>query len=128
MRRIGTRVAAALEQVRQKAPDAQVVLVGYLRLVDAEQGCSAFPLAPGDRAFLARVEQLLNRALARAAREVGADFVDMHPASAGHEICSTDPWVNGKVTDQQAALAYHPFAAGEQAVAEAVLGLLEGRG
>ena len=39
----------------------------------------------------------------------------MYAASRGHDICSSDPWVNGRVTDRQRALAYHPFAAGMRA-------------
>ena len=42
-------------------------------------------------------------------------------ATEGHDICAEDPWVNGAVTDQQRALAFHPFAAEQAAVAEAVV-------
>ena len=48
----------------------------------------------------------------------------MRAASEGHEICSDDPWVNGRQTDQGRALAYHPFAEGQEAVADVVLELL----
>jgi hypothetical protein len=51
-------------------------------------------------------------------------YVDMYAASRGHDICSADPWVNGRVTDRQRALAYHPFAAGMRADAERVLAAL----
>ena len=44
----------------------------------------------------------------------------MYALSQGHEICSADPWVNGKVTDQTRALAYHPFAVEQRAVAAQV--------
>ena len=42
----------------------------------------------------------------------------MHAVSTGHEVCSSDPWVNGSTTDESAALAFHPFAAGQEAVAD----------
>ena len=121
---VGRRVSDVLTAVRRKAPDAIVVLVGYPRLVDAERSCPAMPLAEGDLPAAAALEARLNRTLARAARTAGAEFVDMRAVSEGHEICSEDPWVNGKDTDQQEALAFHPFAEGQQAVADALLSLL----
>jgi hypothetical protein len=51
-------------------------------------------------------------------------FVDMYTASRGHDICSSDPWVNGSVTDRQRALSYHPFAAGMRATAREVVAAL----
>jgi hypothetical protein len=50
--------------------------------------------------------------------------VDMYAASRGHDICSAAPWVNGRVTDRQRALAYHPFAAGMRADADGVVAAL----
>ena len=124
---IEDRVVAVLDEVRATAPDAQVVLVGYPRMVVADRACAAMPLAEGDRPWLAGVEEQLNDALRRAARRSDVDFADMRRASAGHEICSDAPWVNGRRTDQARALAFHPFAEGQQAVADVLVELLEGR-
>jgi lysophospholipase L1-like esterase len=124
---IRDRVAAVLDEVRAAAPDAQVVLVGYPRMVAADRSCAAMPLAEDDRPWLAGVEEQLNEALRQAARRAGADFADMHRASVGHEICSEAPWVNGRRTDQARALAFHPFAEGQEAVADVLLELLGGR-
>ncbi len=63
----------------------------------------------------------LDRALRGAAKDSGADFVDVWKASRGHDICSSDPWVNGAVTDRGRAAAFHPFAAEQEAVAGLVL-------
>jgi lysophospholipase L1-like esterase len=121
---VGRRVTKVLTAIKRKAPDAVVVLVGYPRLVDADTACRAIPLASGDLPLVAELEQELNRTMAAAARRGGAEYVDMYAASEGHEICSDDPWVNGRVTDQQRALSYHPFAEGQQAVADEILALL----
>jgi lysophospholipase L1-like esterase len=123
---IETSVTRTLRQVARKAPDATVVLVGYLRLSNPARDCPDFPLAPGDATFLAGVETRLNRALRDAAGAAGVEFLDMHPLARGHEICSEDPWVNGRTTDDSRALAYHPFAEGQRAVADAVAALLRG--
>jgi lysophospholipase L1-like esterase len=123
-RRTGDRVARVLRAVRRAAPSATVVLVGYPRLVDPDRGCRDLPVAAADRPALAAVERALNRALSRAADRAGALFLDVHRLSAGHEICAADPWVNGRVTDDGRAAAYHPFPEGQRAVADALLALL----
>lgn len=124
-RQIGSRVAAMVRLVRKRAPGATVVLVGYLRLTPSSGQCRGLPFAAGDYAFGRRVSQALNAAIERAATRTGARFVDMYAASRGHDACSSDPWVNGSRTVQGEALAYHPFAAGEHAVADELVTALE---
>jgi lysophospholipase L1-like esterase len=119
--RISGRVTGAVRQIRARAPHATVVVVGYLRLVPGHGSCAQLPLAVGDYAVGRRVSRLLDAALERAARRTGALFADAYAASAGHDICSADPWVNGRHTDRARAAAYHPFAAGMRAVARLVL-------
>jgi hypothetical protein len=122
---ISRRVAKALRAIRAKAPEATVVLVGYLRLVPDTGTCVGLPLAAGDYAEGRRISEALDAALQRAARRTGTTYVDMYAASQGHDICSDDPWVNGSVTDRQKALSYHPFAAGMRADAREILAALD---
>jgi lysophospholipase L1-like esterase len=118
---ITEQLVAAVRAIRERAPAASVVLVGYPRLVPDHGTCRALPLAAGDYATGRRVTRLLNAAVQRAARRTGAAFVDLYAASEGHDICSGDPWVNGSRTRRGRALAFHPFAAGMRATAAAVL-------
>ncbi len=124
--RIGDRVARAVRQVQRRAPDAEIVVVGYLRLAPDDDRCPRdLPFADGDYELAGDVTEALNAALETAAADTGARFVDMYAASENHDVCAEEPWVNGRRTDRSAALAYHPFAAGMVAVAdeiEAVLG------
>lgn len=120
----GRRVAEKLEAVRRAAPQARLVLVGYPRIVSPDQPCAQMPLADGDRPALAALEEELDAALAGAAAAVGAEFLGLRELSEGHEVCSPDPWINGGTTDEQRALAYHPFAVEQQAVATALEELL----
>lgn len=119
--RISDRVAEAVSAVRRRAPDATVVVVGYPRILPLDGGCKGLPIARGDYAFGDRVARALNAALGRAARRTGARYVDMYAASKGHDVCSSDPWVNGATTKQRKALAFHPLASGMEAVADEVV-------
>lgn len=123
-RAVGPRVERALGLVRRRAPGATVVLVGYPRLVPDEGHCRDLPFAAGDYDFAVRVSRTLNAALARAARRTDVGFVDLHRASAGHDICAEQAWVNGRRTVRGVALAYHPVADGMEAAADEVVDLL----
>lgn len=118
--RISNRVATAVREVQERAPSAEVLLVGYLRIAPSDGRCAELSFARGDYAFGQRVSQALNDALARAARRTGVEFVDMYAASEGHDVCSDEAWVNGRTTVQGEALAFHPFAEGMEAVADEV--------
>ena len=114
------RLVTAVRGIRQRAPQAQVVLVGYPHIVAAGRPCARLPLAAGDYAWAESVNRRLTVAVQEAARRTGATYVDVWTASRGHDICSRDPWINGSQTDQRRALAFHPFAVEQQAVARLV--------
>jgi lysophospholipase L1-like esterase len=115
-----TDLTAALKRVHQQAPQAKVLVVGYPQIVSADHVCARIPLARGDFAYAAKINVALNDALRGAAQDTGSTYVDVYAASKGHDICAADPWINGSVTDQKKALAYHPFAVEQQAVADVV--------
>jgi lysophospholipase L1-like esterase len=124
--RISERVTSALIGVQDRAPRARVVLVGYPQLIPAEGSCPALlPLAEGDLPFARTVNRGLADALENAAEAADVEYVDTFALSRGHDICADDPWVNGQVNDPERALAFHPFAAGQEAVADELLRLLE---
>jgi hypothetical protein len=126
LRRSSASVVSVLREVKKAAPDARVLVIGYPQIVDPAHRCARLPLAAGDYAYGERVNRALTEALRTAARRTGTTYVDVWAASKGHDICSSDPWVNGSVTDQQRAAAFHPFAAEQQAVAALVLRALRG--
>lgn len=111
----GDRVQAVLAGVHQLSPNAKVVLVGYPRIAPPSGTCpDVLPFADGDLRWLDSVEVALNTALAKAAANDGATtFVDMYPASLGHDACAgRNAWIQGKDTNLLAAVAYHPFKSG----------------
>lgn len=123
---IESRLTAVLTGVTSRAPGAEVVAVGYPRLLPDSGACPQLPVARGDYDYVRTLTSGLNDAVAAAASAAGVEFVDVYAASAGHDVCAADPWVNGPVTDPAAALAFHPFGTEQQAVADLVLAQLEG--
>ncbi len=119
------RVEAITVGIQDRAPDARVVVVTYPQLLPDRGSCPELvPLAAGDYRYVTRVNKALSDALAAGGRAGGADVADVYGASKGHDICSDEPWVNGITTDPERALAFHPFAEEQRAVADLVLDLL----
>ncbi len=115
------RVTAALREIQRRSPRATILVVGYPQLVPATGTCPPLlPLAVGDYAYARDVSRRLSEALEEAAAATGTTYVDVWEASEGHDICSDEPWVNGRFTDFSTAAAYHPFAVEQAAVADLV--------
>jgi hypothetical protein len=121
LRTTRSRVTDVVREVRQQAPQAKVLVVGYPQIISADSRCTSLPLAAGDYAYGEKVNLAMTEVLRSAAKATGSTYVDVWTASQGHDICSDDPWINGAVTDQKRAAAYHPFAAEQAAVAELVV-------
>ena len=118
---IGAKVGATLAAVARKAPKAEVLLVGYPRLLPPSGTCEEAPYTAGDVAWMASLESDLAASLAAAARSNGVTYVPMYARSKGHDVCSGDAaWVNGLNPPDGDGLTLHPNAAGEKAIAAAV--------
>ena len=126
-RRVQAHVAAGLRAIHRAAPRAQVVVVGYPRLLPDRGTCAAASFATGDYPFARRVGLLLNRSLRRAAAAHHATYVSTYGVSRGHDLCAgARAWINGPQTAATAA-AFHPFEKGERGMARHVFQVLTGR-
>ncbi len=120
-----TRLPGALDglygEIRGRAPNARVVVVGYPHLVSRPgAGPACGPLSDGKRGSLnAAADTLAEVIRNRAARHSGFTFVDGRAVFAGHEACSAEPWIHALA--QNAAESFHPTADGHQAYADALL-------
>lgn len=114
-----TDLTRGLERVRDRAPTAHVVVVGYPEWAPPSEapGCARLPLAAGDRAFVRRANLVMVEAAERAAAAVGVAYLDVWQATEGHHMCATDPWIAGLVPAVSAA-ALHPHPEEQQVVAE----------
>jgi lysophospholipase L1-like esterase len=119
--RTGARLEALLKEVRLRAPDARILLVGYPQPVPARGTCPELPLAAGDYPFVRAQWEAMDTVMRQAADAAGATYVDVLGPSEGHDICAGgDAWVNGVEARPEVAEAYHPLARGHAAVAELV--------
>jgi lysophospholipase L1-like esterase len=112
------RIEAAIAAIRQRAPKAKIVIVGYLRILSGEGSCEAMPLTPADADWTDSIERQINTSLSRAAAKADASFIDAYALSEGHDACAgPEAWVNGSETIFYRAAAFHPFREGMNAVA-----------
>ncbi|HEX4189911.1 MAG TPA: SGNH/GDSL hydrolase family protein [Marmoricola sp.] len=125
---IGRQVRTNILAIRHKAPHARIVLVGYPRLVSETDACPSQVPVPAEA--LARIRQTLidlNSTLHNTAKSTNVDYIDMYTASAGHDVCSTAPWVNGQLNLNGLAFQFHPYAAYHVAVADKIVALLRAK-
>jgi lysophospholipase L1-like esterase len=113
-------VVEVLRSIAERAPKAQVVLVGYLRVVPEDRGCEALGGAALDTGRVADGEAAIDAMMRAAARTAGATYVSMSAASEGHDACTADAWTNGLVPELGDGIPLHPRKAGMQQVARAV--------
>ncbi|MEV0649043.1 SGNH/GDSL hydrolase family protein [Phytomonospora sp. NPDC050363] len=121
---VATDVAAVVEAVHDRAPGAEVVLVGYPALLPPEKGCwLKATIAKGDVPYLDGVNAELNEMLARVGGDHDATFADVY--DRGHSICASrgERWVEAVLPTRPAA-PVHPNATGMRAVADRLAELL----
>jgi lysophospholipase L1-like esterase len=112
---------AVFEAIGERAPDAKVLVVGYGTYVRPGGCYGTQPVWARDADYLQASVDRLNDALAEQAEQHGATFVDVRPASVGHDACAApaDRYLEGVVPANPAA-PLHPTAAGMAAFAQVV--------
>ena len=122
------RIRAVVTYVRYYAPNAEVVLVGYPELFPAGQDFACVNILGAGNFIQPRAEGLIeyldrvDAAQREAARILGIEFFDTRAVTAGHGLCSNDPWLNGAF-DPRADLVgipFHPSAHGDTVIANAL--------
>nr|WP_202523764.1 SGNH/GDSL hydrolase family protein [Kitasatospora sp. SID7827] len=126
------RLTAVLGEIKRRAPQAEVLLVGYPALLPQDPGRCAETLGDGiadaDIGFVAEQERQLNGMLRQRAEAAGVAFVDTYSSSTGHDMCEAEGtrWI--EPLDAGKGLApIHPNAQGQQGMATAVLSALRQR-
>jgi lysophospholipase L1-like esterase len=123
--RLRPALVSALEEIRDRAPRARILLVGYPKLLPQRGNCAKLPrFRPEDRATFRNINFRLRLEMAAAAREAKVEFVDFYTASIGHDVCAQHPWVQGRKGNGHVGAALHPLPAGQAALARMIVARL----
>ncbi|WP_372408561.1 SGNH/GDSL hydrolase family protein [Streptomyces luteireticuli] len=116
------RLTQALRTIRERAPHARVLVVGYPSVIpaDAKRCLGKLPVTTGDITYLRSVLGELNSMVSRAATAGGATYVDTLGPTEGHDGCSAEPWIES-LLPASPTLPLHPNTTGERVMADAVL-------
>lgn len=125
MRELPASLDRVIAEVRRRAPNARIVLVGYLPTVPAEgASCAAVPLSAEDAARVRGVAIRLAQIIGGAAERNHVGIVRASVIGTGHDACSGVPYIAGfhPATNLgwSSPVAYHPTQAGMDAVAQAL--------
>jgi lysophospholipase L1-like esterase len=102
------RLDAIYQDIKSRAPNARLVVLGYPRLY--KTGFCLFAISDARRSRINQVADTLSTVTAGRVAAAGGTYLDARAAYSGHEICSSSPWLNGPtwpLTD-----SYHPNRSG----------------
>lgn len=99
------------DMIRSKAPNAQVIVVGYPRIFDGQECNFGARISSGEQAELNKSADLLTSTIGARAAAHGFGFVDPRSAFTGHAICDPVEWVNG--LSNPIMESYHPNRDGQ---------------
>jgi hypothetical protein len=103
--------------LRYDFPNSTIVAFGYPSPISASApNCNGLPLYQQDKEFLAtEVLGTLNQAISEAAEASSISYVNIAPATVGHEICTAEPWFRG--VSYPLVASYHPTQFAHDAIA-----------
>ncbi|WDZ92312.1 SGNH/GDSL hydrolase family protein [Nocardiopsis sp. HUAS JQ3] len=144
MRTFEETLTEILGEVRDRAPDARVLVLGYPRLFPADPPGMYYTLTRSDQLWLNGLAQRFNELIRDTAYRVDGDvyggrqtgsveYVNTFSALTGHEVSADAAWLNGIVLGQLGEglrvdrASFHPTAQGQLSIAERVrLQIVEG--
>lgn len=110
-----------LDAIVDRAPNADVVVVGYGTYVQPGGCYPTQPILPDDADYIQGSIDRLDDALAAQAAAHGARFVDTREITVGHDACAdpSERYFEGVIPVNPAA-PFHPTAAGMNAIGRTV--------
>lgn len=114
------RIAA---EVHRRSPGARLVLLNYQTVLPPTGTCARLGLTEGQAEQMRKVASTFAEVVRGAAARNGAILFDAAAATAGHDVCSSDPWI----TDQRAHVPLHTTLQGMKAIAQGLNQLLASR-
>lgn len=100
-------------QIRTRAPNARVVVVGYPRVFNGEECNVGARISNGEQVELNNTANLLATTIAGRAAAAGFRYADPRTAFTGHAVCDDVEWING--LSNPILESYHPNRSGHSA-------------
>jgi hypothetical protein len=99
-----------IQEIHRRSSKAKVFVVGYPTVLPASgNGCwPSVPILPADVTYLRGIYNQLNAMLASAASANNATYVDLATPTVGHDVCSSDRWIEGVIPAELKAAPVHP--------------------
>jgi lysophospholipase L1-like esterase len=107
------RLTTTLQAIRQDAPNARIVVLGYPDFYDLSKSSSCIGLSTADRTALNQGANEIDGALATAAAHNGDTFAGVQSAFGDHELCDSGSWLRS-VDIFSLGSSYHPTASGQE--------------
>jgi lysophospholipase L1-like esterase len=120
------KVAAVLQGIHQRSPQARVAIVGYPDVAPKSGNCYPMvPLSSDDMRYIDELIIRINAMIAGQAAANDAEYVDTYADSIGHDVCKLPPdrWFEG-LAPTEPAYPLHPNAKGEATMARSVIKVL----
>ncbi|MGW2050634.1 SGNH/GDSL hydrolase family protein [Streptomyces sp. NPDC001858] len=102
-------LAALYKEVKDKAPNATVTVLGYPQAISTTGACPVIDLSADKRTYMNAFADALAEGAQAAADKEPVHFLDMRAEFKDHGACGSDPWIND-LTDP--ASVFHPTAGG----------------
>ncbi|WP_433442005.1 SGNH/GDSL hydrolase family protein [Nonomuraea sp. CA-141351] len=132
---LGPSMLKVLRELRVRAPNARIIVLGYPRPFPKEPAASVDNLSAADQSWLNEVTRRLNdtvgsvvadfdRAIAAFGAPGSVEYVDAYEAFTGHEVGRPQPYLNGLNVNMEEltvnARSYHPTGDGYRRFAELI--------
>ncbi|MFF4845796.1 SGNH/GDSL hydrolase family protein [Streptomyces collinus] len=101
---------ACTPQIRNRAPNARIVVLGYPHLYKIGGSC-AYGIGDTSRNAINSAADTIDSVISARAGAWGFTFGDVRGAFSNHEICSDDWWLNSTMIALHES--YHPNAKGQ---------------
>jgi mannan endo-1,4-beta-mannosidase len=122
---------AAVEKIRNQAPDAKIVLIDYATVLPDSGTCSQLQLTFEQADQGRHIAKELGLITEQVAKSTQVDLIKASVLTHGHDVCSPEPWVNGVVFPKTilsfGPAAFHPTFPAMQAIAKAMSERIDAR-
>ncbi|MGW1987898.1 SGNH/GDSL hydrolase family protein [Streptomyces collinus] len=105
-----SRLDQVYSQIRNRAPNARVVVLGYPHLYKISGSC-AYGISDTSRTAINSAADTIDSVISTRAGAWGFTFGDVRGSFTNHEICSDDWWLNSTMIALHES--YHPNAKGQ---------------